>query len=47
MIILKSVIIPTVSSVKEAIKHYESVGGTASIYMNEDGMQIISPELAE
>jgi hypothetical protein len=44
---INSVIVPTVVSIKEAIKHYESVGGTASIYINEDGMQTISPELAE
>lgn len=41
-----SVIIPTVTSIKAAIKHYESIGGTASIYINEDGMQVVSPELA-
>jgi hypothetical protein len=41
------VIAPTVASVKEAIKHYESIGGTASIFINEDGMQVVSPELAE
>jgi hypothetical protein len=41
------VIAPTVESVKEAIKHYESIGGTASIFINEDGMQVVSPELAE
>jgi hypothetical protein len=30
-----------------AIKHYESVGGTASIFVNEDGMQVVRPEVAE
>jgi hypothetical protein len=44
---LPRVIIPTVISLKKAIKHYESVGGTASIFINEDGMQVISPELAK
>ncbi|PMD58223.1 uncharacterized protein K444DRAFT_592129 [Hyaloscypha bicolor E] len=44
---LTGVIAPTVESVKEAIKHYESIGGTASIFINEDGMQVVSPELAE
>ncbi|KAE9379340.1 hypothetical protein N431DRAFT_540949 [Stipitochalara longipes BDJ] len=44
---LKGVIAPTVESVKEAIKYYESIGGTASIFINEDGMQVVSPELAE
>ena len=42
-----SVIIPTVTSIKAAIKHYENIGGTASIFVNEDGMQVVSPELAE
>lgn len=43
---LSNVIIPTITSVRKAIKHYESIGGTASIFVNEDGMQVISPELA-
>jgi hypothetical protein len=42
-----SVIIPTTISLKAAIKHYESIGGSASIFVNEDGMQVISPELAQ
>jgi hypothetical protein len=45
--IYASVIAPTIESVKAAIKHYESIGGTASIFINEDGMQVVSPELAE
>jgi hypothetical protein len=44
---LKGVIQPTVDSLLPAIARYESVGGTASIFMSEDGMQVISPELAE
>jgi hypothetical protein len=44
---LNSVIIPTVTSVKAAIKHDESIGGTASIFVNEGGMQVVSPELAQ
>lgn len=43
---LKGVIIPTVTSLLAAVKHYESQGGTASIYVNDDGMQTIKPELA-
>ena len=43
----QSVIIPTVTSLKAAVKHYESVGGTASIFVNEDGMQTVSEELAQ
>jgi hypothetical protein len=44
---LHSVIIPTIKSLKAAIRYYESIGGTASIYVNEDGMQAVSPELAQ
>jgi hypothetical protein len=44
---LSRVIVPTVTSVKAAIRHYESVGGTASIYINDDGMQVLAPEVAE
>jgi hypothetical protein len=43
---MQSVIIPTVESLMVAIKYYESQGGTASIYVNEDGMQTIDPEMA-
>jgi hypothetical protein len=42
-----SVIVPTVTSIKAAVQHYESVGGTASIFINDDGMQVVSPEIAE
>ncbi|KAF4631583.1 hypothetical protein G7Y89_g6539 [Cudoniella acicularis] len=44
---LKGVIMPTVESLLKAIKYYESQGGTASIYVNEDGMQVVDPELAD
>lgn len=44
---LKGVIIPTISSVQAAIKHYEAQGGTASIYVNDDGMQLVTQDLAE
>jgi len=40
------VIIPTVESLLKAIKYYETQGGTASIYVNEDGLQAIDPEMA-
>ena len=30
-----------------AIRHYEGLGGTASIYVCEDGMQALKPEVAE
>lgn len=41
---LQSVIIPTVNSLKAAISHYELNGGTASIFINDDGLQIIPEE---
>ncbi|KAI1339989.1 glycosyl transferase family group 2-domain-containing protein [Xylariaceae sp. FL0016] len=44
---LKGVIIPTLNSVLAAIRHYENLGGTASIYVCEDGMQASKPEVAE
>jgi hypothetical protein len=44
---LKGVIIPTITSLLAAVKHYEEQGGTASIFVNEDGMQCVSPELQE
>jgi hypothetical protein len=44
---LKGVIIPTINSLIPAIRHYENLGGTASIYVCEDGMQALKPEVAE
>ncbi|OQO07976.1 hypothetical protein B0A48_06769 [Cryoendolithus antarcticus] len=44
---LKGVIMPTIESCMAAVRHYESRGGTASIYINDDGMQLVKPELAE
>ncbi|CZR53718.1 uncharacterized protein PAC_03598 [Phialocephala subalpina] len=44
---LKGVIMPTVESLLKAIKHYEAQGGSASIYVNEDGMQVVTPDLFE
>jgi len=41
---LKGVIIPTVNSLKAAISYYESRGGSASIFINDDGMYLISEE---
>jgi len=41
---LKGVIIPTVTSLKAAISYYESRGGSASIFINDDGMNNISEE---
>ena len=44
---LKGVIIPTINSLIPAIRHYEKLGGTASIYVCEDGIQAIKPEVAD
>ena len=44
---LWSVIDPTIKSVKAAISTYEMQGGTANIFVNDDGMQIIPPEEAQ
>ncbi len=44
---LSGVIKLTVASLKKAISHYELCGGTANIFVNDDGMQVISPEEAQ
>jgi hypothetical protein len=41
---LWSVIDPTIKSIKAAISTYEMQGGTANIFVNDDGMQIIPEE---
>lgn len=41
---LYSTIAPTVRSIKAAISTYEMQGGSASIFINDDGMQVISDE---
>ena len=38
---------PTVESLLKAIRYYEAQGGSASIYVNEDGMQAVDSDLAE
>ena len=43
---LTTVIEPTIRSIKAAISTYEMQGGTANIFINDDGMQLISPEEA-
>jgi len=43
---LIGVIEPTVRSIKAAISTYEMQGGTANIFINDDGMQLISEEEA-
>ena len=44
---LHSVIMPTVQSLKLAISTYEMQGGSANIFVNDDGMQLISEEAAQ
>ena len=44
---LHSVIEPTIQSLKAAISTYEMQGGTANIFVNDDGMQIISEDDAQ
>jgi len=41
---LLAVIEPTVRSIKAAISTYEMQGGTANIFVNDDGMQLISDD---
>lgn len=43
---MDSVIIPTIRSLQAAISYYESRGGAASIFINDDGMRAISEEEA-
>ncbi|KAI1327253.1 glycosyl transferase family group 2-domain-containing protein [Xylariaceae sp. FL0255] len=43
---LKGVIMPTVQSLKQCISTYELQGGSANIFVNDDGMQLISQEEA-
>jgi hypothetical protein len=38
---LASVIEPTVKSIKQAISTYELQGGTANIFLNDDGLQLL------
>ncbi|KAL8947354.1 MAG: hypothetical protein Q9222_006358 [Ikaeria aurantiellina] len=44
---LYSVIDPTMKSLKAAIATYEMQGGSANIFVNDDGMQLISEEDAQ
>ena len=44
---LADVIVPTVQSLKIAISTYERQGGTASIFINDDGLQLIPAEQRE
>lgn len=44
---LEAVIRPTVLSIKAAISTYEMQGGTANIFVSDDGMQLIGAEQAQ
>ncbi|KAI0842476.1 glycosyl transferase family group 2-domain-containing protein [Hypoxylon sp. FL0890] len=44
---LKGVIMPTVQSLRQCISTYELQGGSANIFVNDDGMQLISDEEAQ
>jgi hypothetical protein len=44
---LRAVIEPTIHSLKAAISTYEMQGGSANIFVNDDGMQLISDEDAQ
>ena len=44
---LKGVIIPTLNSVMAAIRHYQKLGGTASVFVCEDGMQAVPEKVSE
>ncbi|KAJ3034942.1 hypothetical protein HDV00_004520 [Rhizophlyctis rosea] len=44
---LESVIAPTVESIKRAISTYEQQGGSANIFICDDGLQILSPKEAQ
>ena len=41
---LASVIAPTVRSIRQAISTYELQGGSANMFINDDGLQTLSPE---
>lgn len=41
---LQGVIMPTVKSIKQAISTYELQGGSANMFMNDDGLQLIPEE---
>jgi len=41
---LEAVIVPTIRSIKAAMATYEMQGGSANIFINDDGMQLISPD---
>ena len=41
---LSATIAPTIRSIKAAISTYELQGGSANMFVNDDGMQLISEE---
>lgn len=43
---LQGVIAPTIKSIKQAINTYELQGGTANIFINDDGLQLFKDKQA-
>ncbi|ODA83594.1 hypothetical protein RJ55_02109 [Drechmeria coniospora] len=41
---LQAVVVPTVKSVKQAMSTYELQGGSANLFVNDDGLQLLSEE---
>lgn len=44
---LKGVIMPTIQSLKQCISTYEMQGGSANVFVNDDGLQLIPEEEAQ
>jgi len=44
---LEEVIMPTVQSIKQAISTYELQGGSANMFFNDDGLQLVNEETRE
>jgi len=43
---LEAVIVPTIRSIKAAISTYEMQGGSANIFINDDGLQLVDGDQA-
>ena len=44
---LTTVLAPSIESIKTAMRTYARQGGTSTIFVNDDGMQLLAPELQE
>ena len=40
---LKTVLAPSIESIKKAMQTYARQGGTSTIFINDDGLQLLSP----